>query len=85
MVAQGRGVTIMRRSMHPAPFLELVCTLLRSVLRFEQPADRLLSSFFRNHRELGARERHAVAETVYEILRRRLLLQPAGPTAHPVR
>lgn len=75
MVAQGRGVTIMRRAMHPAPFLELVCTLLRSVLRFEQPADRLLSSFFRNHRELGARERYAVAETVYEILRRRLLLQ----------
>jgi 16S rRNA (cytosine967-C5)-methyltransferase len=55
--------------------LELVCTLLRSVLRFDQPADRLLSAFFRTHRALGARERHAVAETVYEILRRRLLLQ----------
>jgi 16S rRNA (cytosine967-C5)-methyltransferase len=65
----------MRNSMHPAPFLDLVCALLRSVLRFDQPADRLVSAFFRAHRQLGARERHAAAETVYEILRRRLLLQ----------
>jgi 16S rRNA (cytosine967-C5)-methyltransferase len=61
--------------MHPAALIDLTTQLLQEVLRLEQPADRLVSAFFRKHRMLGARERHALAETVYAVLRRRLLLQ----------
>ncbi len=61
--------------MHPSALLDLVTQLLRRVLAFEQPADAVVSAFFRAHRALGARERHALAETVYAVLRQRLLLQ----------
>jgi 16S rRNA (cytosine967-C5)-methyltransferase len=45
------------------------------VLRFEQPADTVVSAYFRANRTLGSRERAALAETTYAILRRRLLYQ----------
>ena len=61
--------------MHPNALLDLATELLRSVLRFEQPADAVVSAFFRRHRALGARERHALAETTYAVLRERLVLQ----------
>jgi 16S rRNA (cytosine967-C5)-methyltransferase len=61
--------------MHPNALLDLATELLREVLRFDQPADAVVSAFFRRHRALGARERHTLAETVYTVLRRRLLLQ----------
>ena len=61
--------------MHPSALLDLGTELLRSVLRFDQPADAVVSAFFREHRQLGHRERHALAETVYTVLRRRLLYQ----------
>ena len=44
---------------------------LRSVLRFDYPADSVLSHFFRDFRELGARDRAFVAEAVYGVLRRK--------------
>ncbi|MEQ1804761.1 MAG: RsmB/NOP family class I SAM-dependent RNA methyltransferase [Burkholderiaceae bacterium] len=50
--------------------LELATELLRKVLTFEHPADTLVSSFFREHRGLGPRERHALAETAYDVVRR---------------
>ena len=43
---------------------------LRSVLRFDYPADSVLSRYFRDLRELGARDRAFVAEAVYGVLRR---------------
>src|SRR3982751_3780250 len=61
--------------MHPTALLDLATDLLRDVLRFEQPADAVVSAFFRKPRALGVRERHALAETVYAVLRERLLLQ----------
>lgn len=61
--------------MHPNALLDLATELLRGVLRLEQPADAVVSEFFRRHRMLGPRERHALAETTYTVLRRRLLLQ----------
>ena len=61
--------------MHPNALLDLATELLREVLRFEQPADAVVSAFFRRQRALGARERHTLAETAYTVLRRRLLLQ----------
>ena len=61
--------------MHPHSLLELATELLRSVLKFDSPADGLVSMFFRKHAKLGARERHTLAETLYALLRQRLLFQ----------
>ena len=48
--------------------------LLLDVLQFESAADKQVSSFLREHKELGARDRHIVAETIYAILRHRRVL-----------
>ena len=61
--------------MHPAALLDLSTELLRAVLKLDQPADGIVSAFFRKHRGLGTRERHVLAETVYAVLRQRLLWQ----------
>jgi 16S rRNA (cytosine967-C5)-methyltransferase len=61
--------------MHPNALLDLCTQLLREVLKFDQPADTVVSTFFRKHRDLGPRERHSLAETTYNVLRRRLLFQ----------
>lgn len=61
--------------MHPNALLDLCTELLRQVLAFDSPADAVVSAFFRKHRDLGSRERHTVAETVYNVVRRRLLFQ----------
>jgi 16S rRNA (cytosine967-C5)-methyltransferase len=61
--------------MHPNALLDLTSELLRAVLRLESPADGVVSAFFRQHRALGPRERHTLAETTYQVLRQRLLLQ----------
>jgi 16S rRNA (cytosine967-C5)-methyltransferase len=61
--------------MHPNALLELSTELLHRVLQFASPADRIVSDFFREHRALGSRERHTLAETTYTVLRHRLLFQ----------
>ncbi len=61
--------------MHPNALLDLATELLRAVLKLDAPADGIVSAFFRRHRTLGPRERHALAETAYTVLRRRPLLQ----------
>ncbi|MED5621178.1 RsmB/NOP family class I SAM-dependent RNA methyltransferase [Ideonella sp. BN130291] len=61
--------------MHPNALLDLCTELLRQVLQFDMPADSVVSAYFRKHRDLGQRERHTLAETVYNVLRRRLLFQ----------
>ena len=61
--------------MHPNALLDLTTELLRSVMKLDAPADGLVSMFFRKHRDLGARERHTLAETTYAVLRQRLLYQ----------
>lgn len=55
--------------------LELAADLLRRVLSFDAPADGVVSSFFREHRKLGPRERHTLAETTFAVLRRHLYYQ----------
>jgi 16S rRNA (cytosine967-C5)-methyltransferase len=60
--------------MHPNALLDLATELLRQVLKLDQPADAVVSAFFRKHRGLGPRERHTLAETTYTVLRQRLLL-----------
>jgi 16S rRNA (cytosine967-C5)-methyltransferase len=59
--------------MHPNALLDLATELLRRVLKFDQPADAAVSAFFRQHRNLGQRERHSLAETAYAVLRKRFL------------
>jgi 16S rRNA (cytosine967-C5)-methyltransferase len=47
--------------------------VLREVLRFTGPADGILSRFFREHPRLGGRERGVIAESVYAVLRNKLV------------
>jgi 16S rRNA (cytosine967-C5)-methyltransferase len=72
--------------MHPQALLALCADLVQQVLRFEHPADAVVSRFFRAHRALGPRERATLAETVYAVLRRKrlyeqLALSGSGPQA----
>jgi 16S rRNA (cytosine967-C5)-methyltransferase len=43
--------------------------VLREILRFTAPADVTLSRYFKDHPRLGGRERGAIAEAVYAVLR----------------
>jgi 16S rRNA (cytosine967-C5)-methyltransferase len=61
--------------MHPKALLEACTELVGAALKFDAPADNVVSFFLRQHRELGPRERHTLAETAYAVLRRRLLYQ----------
>ena len=61
--------------MHPNALLDIATDLLREVGKLDMPADVVVSNFFRKNRELGPRERHALAETAYAVLRQRLLFQ----------
>jgi 16S rRNA (cytosine967-C5)-methyltransferase len=53
---------------------EHAVTALINVLRFDFPADSILSRYFREHRELGAADRAFVAEAVFGVLRHKSLL-----------
>jgi 16S rRNA (cytosine967-C5)-methyltransferase len=44
--------------------------VLGQLLRFDHPADAVVSRYFRDHRELGHADRAFVAETVFAVLRR---------------
>ncbi|HET6829122.1 MAG TPA: RsmB/NOP family class I SAM-dependent RNA methyltransferase [Ramlibacter sp.] len=59
--------------MHPKALLDACAELLAPVLRFDHPADAVVSRYFREHRALGPRERAPLAETAYAMLRRKLL------------
>jgi 16S rRNA (cytosine967-C5)-methyltransferase len=70
--------------LHPKALLNQATELLRAVTAFDQPADAVVSTYFRRQRALGPRERHALAETTYAVLRRRLSFQhvaQGGPGA----
>jgi len=43
--------------------------VLREILRFTAPADTILSRYFKDHPRLGGRERGAIAECIYAVLR----------------
>lgn len=44
--------------------------LLTQLLSFQSPADAVVGAFFREHRDLGTKDRAWIAETAYGILRR---------------
>jgi 16S rRNA (cytosine967-C5)-methyltransferase len=52
----------------------LAAQVTRELLKFEQPADFVLSNFFRQNR-VDSRSRAFIAETAYAVLRRRRLLE----------
>jgi 16S rRNA (cytosine967-C5)-methyltransferase len=66
--------------MHPKALLDACSELVRLTLRFEHPADATVSRFFREHRGLGPRERATMAETVYTVLRKKLLFDHLAPS-----
>lgn len=61
--------------MHPKALLEAASDLVAQVLKFDHPADAVVSRFFREHRTLGPRERATLAETAYAVVRRKLLYE----------
>jgi len=56
---------------------------LARILRFDAPADQLLSRYFRSHRSLGQNDRAFVAEAVFSVLRRKRSLECAAGSAEP--
>ena len=66
--------------MHPKALLDACAELVRLTLRFEHPADATVSRFFRDHKGLGPRERATMAETVYTVLRKKLLFDHLAPS-----
>jgi 16S rRNA (cytosine967-C5)-methyltransferase len=66
--------------MHPKVLLDACADLLEQVLRFDHPADAVVSRFFREHRSLGPRERATLAETAYAVLRRKLYYEHLAPS-----
>ena len=56
--------------MTPAARLQAVIDLLTEIDTTPRPADAVMSAFFRARRYIGAKDRSAVAETVYAVLRR---------------
>ncbi len=57
--------------MHPQQLLEGCAELVALVMRFDHPADNIISRFFKEHRGLGQRERATLADTAYNVLRHR--------------
>jgi len=67
--------------MHPKVLLDACAELVRLTLKFDHPADAIVSRFFRDNRGLGPRERATLAETVYTVLRKNSCLTTSPPLA----
>jgi 16S rRNA (cytosine967-C5)-methyltransferase len=66
--------------MHPKALLDACAELVKLVLKFDHPADAGVSRYFRDNRSLGPRERATLAETVYTVLRKKLLFDHLSPS-----
>ena len=79
--------------MHPKAMLDACADLIAQVLTFEHPADTTVAAYFREHRQLGPRERQVLSDTVYALLRElprwqwwarsAPVAEPAGKAASP--
>ena len=58
-------------------------TALGGALRFNAPADQVLSRYFREHRALGQQDRAFIAEAVFAVLRRKRSLEAASASPEP--
>lgn len=63
--------------------LDEAASALTRVLTFDYPADAVLSRYFRDREALGQQDRAFVAESVFGVLRRKLLLDYIAPDATP--
>ena len=69
--------------MHPNALLEACTELVRLTLKFDHPADAVVSKFFRDYRKtyaFGPRERATLAETTYNVLRNKLRYDHLAPS-----
>lgn len=66
--------------MHPKALLDACAELVRLTLKFDHPADAVVSRFFRENKGLGPRERATMAETVYTVLRKKQLFDHFAPS-----
>jgi 16S rRNA (cytosine967-C5)-methyltransferase len=66
--------------MHPKALLDACAELVRLTLQFQHPADMVVSRFFRDNRSMGPRERATLTETVYTVLRKKLLFDHLAPS-----
>jgi 16S rRNA (cytosine967-C5)-methyltransferase len=65
-------------AMHPKALLDACSELVKLTLKFDHPADSVVSHYFRENRAkyaFGPRERATLAETVYTVLRKKLLFE----------
>src|SRR3954470_1905587 len=62
----------------PPAILSNTEEVLREILRFMAPADVTLSRYFKDHPRLGGRERGAIAECVYAVLRNKRFFTEFG-------
>lgn len=65
--------------------VDALAQLLAQVLKFEGPADAVMSRFFKQNRNLGQRDRGLVAEGVFHALRHYATLGAILQPAHPAR
>lgn len=66
--------------MHPKALIDACAELVKLTLRFEHPADAVVARFFRENRGFGPRERATLAETVFTVLRKKLLFDHLAPS-----
>ena len=66
--------------MHPKALLDACADLVGLALKLEHPADSVVSRYFRDHRQLGPRERATLAETTYAVLRHKLRFEHFAPS-----
>ena len=74
--------------MHPKALLDACTELTRLLLRFDHPADSVVSKYFRDQRKqmaLGPRERGVLAETGYNVLRQKLRFEHLAMSGTGVR
>jgi 16S rRNA (cytosine967-C5)-methyltransferase len=66
--------------MHPKALLDACAELVALTLQFDHPADAVVSRYFPRQPRLGPRERATLAETVYTVLRKKLLFDHFAPS-----
>jgi len=69
--------------MHPKALLDACSELVKLTLKFDHPADAVVSRYFRDHRStyaFGPRERATLAETAFTVLRKKLLFEHFAPS-----
>ena len=78
--APAQGCMGQSKAMHPKALLDACAELVRLTLKFDNPADATVQRFFRDNKGLGPRERATMAETVFTVLRKKLLFDHFAPS-----